>query len=405
MASKSIKPAARQSRRIHPAPAQPEPVQRRSKASRAKRARSHVDHEPHGAQVPDGPTSENDAADNLVDERDDMAAVVPANPGQRDNIADLITRLEVSLDGPLLVYWTPADAQITIEDAQALRRVLAGKPRSGTLHLCLTSQGGQGQAALPIVRELRQHCDRLVVQVPVRASSAATMVALGADEIRLGTCAYLTPVDAALQHQLAPKIAGDQTATVIPDEVARVLALWRKENGHGTEHPFQHLFPHVHPLVIGAIERLTSLSQRICDTLLAFHLAEAEHRKRIVAALVDGYPAHSYPILLEEAQRIGLPAVAMEPAVETALVEVVELLQGDVRQRRWDWDEGRLLLRRRMTVIQTRDRRAEYREDGLYRDENEENEDEDEERLIEIRTDRGWTLIDATGEGDLHIEP
>lgn len=63
------------------------------------------------------------------------------------------------------------------------------------LHLLLRSPGGSAEQAIRAVRSLQSRCRRLSVVIPDLAKSAATLLALGADEIRLGPTSDLGPVD------------------------------------------------------------------------------------------------------------------------------------------------------------------------------------------------------------------
>ncbi len=63
------------------------------------------------------------------------------------------------------------------------------------LDLILHSPGGSAEAAESIVEYLRTRFDHIRVLVPVAAMSAATMVALGADEIVMGSHSQLGPID------------------------------------------------------------------------------------------------------------------------------------------------------------------------------------------------------------------
>lgn len=51
------------------------------------------------------------------------------------------------------------------------------------IHLLLDSPGGDGEAAIRTLRALRCRGEKLTVIVPNQAKSAATLLALGADEI------------------------------------------------------------------------------------------------------------------------------------------------------------------------------------------------------------------------------
>ena len=63
------------------------------------------------------------------------------------------------------------------------------------LDLIVHSPGGSAEAAESIVEYLRQRFDHIRVFVPLAAMSAATMVALAADEIVLGQHSQLGPID------------------------------------------------------------------------------------------------------------------------------------------------------------------------------------------------------------------
>jgi len=320
-----------------------------------------------------------------------------------DPVQALIRTLQEQLHAPVLVYWTPTENNIAMEDGQVLRRILDGQPKAEVLYLCLTSSGGNGLASLPIVRQLRQHCRRLVVLVPVQAASAATMIALGADEVQMGTCAYLTPVDTSLSHPLAPTYDDGKSVTVSQEEVTRVLALWDKHNGHGSAHPLQHLFPFIHPLVIGAIERSTSMSNRICDTMLTYHMHQKTQRQKVVSALVGGYPSHAFPILVEEAAAIGIPAKPMRPEIESLLVRLVE---SHVEKKITVYDVNGLMYERRTkTIIERLGLRATYSE-RITEIPVENDDDEEDKEPRWRRSGIGWQLHrDGSDEGiDIAIE-
>jgi hypothetical protein len=63
------------------------------------------------------------------------------------------------------------------------------------LDLVVHSPGGSATAAEQIVNYLRTQFDSIRVIVPLQAKSAATMIALGADEIVMGRFSELGPID------------------------------------------------------------------------------------------------------------------------------------------------------------------------------------------------------------------
>lgn len=252
----------------------------------------------------------------------------------------LLYRAQKMLCGPLITYWNSEHGQITNNDAEAFRALLSGTPVDDTIFLCLTSTGGHGMASLRIANLFRGRCRRLVVLVPEWAQSAATLIALSADEIHLAPHANLSPVDTSIHHALGPVNQTNDQVSVGQDELSRIMSLWRNECRSKGSNPYADLWHYIHPLVIGALDRANSLSLMLCDTLLAYHMSDSTKRKRrkIAETLTTAYPAHSYPILLPEARRIGLPAREMNPDIENVLVELEECYYEAGKMKRTDRD-------------------------------------------------------------------
>lgn len=66
------------------------------------------------------------------------------------------------------------------------------------LHLLLWSIGGDGEAAIRIVRAAQSRCRELTIIVPDQAKSAATLLTLGAHHILMGPASDLGPIDPQL---------------------------------------------------------------------------------------------------------------------------------------------------------------------------------------------------------------
>jgi len=91
----------------------------------------------------------------------------------------------------------PASAEqltINLADVQGFMEA-ASNLEERELDLFLHSPGGSAEAAESIVEYLRTRFDHIRVIVPVAAMSAATMVALAADEIVMGAHSQLGPID------------------------------------------------------------------------------------------------------------------------------------------------------------------------------------------------------------------
>ena len=88
----------------------------------------------------------------------------------------------------------PADLQVSHRDIGGFMEAVSNVDER-EVDLILHSPGGSAEAAESIVEYLRKRFDHIRVFVPVSAMSAATMIALSADEIVMGQHSQLGPID------------------------------------------------------------------------------------------------------------------------------------------------------------------------------------------------------------------
>lgn len=300
----------------------------------------------------------------------------------------VIAQLSALLGGPVVTYWNNPRGSVCANDVDALNEVLERIGSHDTIHLFIKSDGGSGQAALRFVNLLRQHCRRLVALVPLECASAATMITLGADEIRMGPTAFLTAVDTSLNHSLSPVDRDNNRVSVSLDELNRVIRRWRAEQHDSADNPYKSLFTYVHPLVIGAVDRAESLSVMLCRELLAYHIADESRAHEIAATLNSKYPSHTYPILLNEATKIGLNAVPIAPDVNALLLELNRLYSEMGQKATTDFDEIRAHGNEILNILEAKDTQVFYQQDKdwFYRSE--------ERRWITLNDDSSWRRIE-----------
>jgi hypothetical protein len=305
-----------------------------------------------------------------------------------------LAALAQALGGPVISYWNNPRGSVCHSDVVALYDVLGRLPRQDTIHLFIKSDGGSGQVSLRLVNLLRQHCRQLVALVPLECASAATMIALGCDRILMGPTAYLTAVDTSLNHALSPVDRDNDRVSVSLDELQRVIKLWREQQAQGevaTENAYKHLFQYVHPLVIGAVDRAESLSIMLCRELLASHIADEAAVERIAATLNSKYPSHSYPILLDEAVKIGLKAERMPAEVNTLLLALNAHYSEMGQKATTDHDELRAHGNEIVNIWEAPEVQVYYQQDKdwFYRAE--------ERRWITMNDNSGWRRIERVG--------
>lgn len=272
-----------------------------------------------------------------------------------DDTQAIIRDVERLLGAPFMAYWNSSNGSVCGNDPVALFEILKKLGPKERLFLFIKSDGGSGIASLRLVHLLRQYARQLTALIPLDCASAATMLALGADDIQMGPLAYLTAVDTSITHELSPADRLNELVSVSQDELTRVIKLWNRETKEGDVNPYQHLYQYVHPLVIGAIDRASSLSIKICREILAYHLTDAAAADRISNCLNADYPSHSYPITIREAEQIGLQVRPMDPAVNDLLLELNTLYSEMGQRAVTDFSETKYHNNEILNILEGRD--------------------------------------------------
>lgn len=104
----------------------------------------------------------------------------------------ILRQIEAKLGEPFITYWNSPNGSICDNDVSGLYGILRNMGKVNRLSLFIKSDGGSGQASLRLVHLLRQYVTRLTALVPLECASAATMLALGADNILMGPLAHLS---------------------------------------------------------------------------------------------------------------------------------------------------------------------------------------------------------------------
>ncbi|HUO87666.1 MAG TPA: hypothetical protein VMU08_00725 [Rhizomicrobium sp.] len=275
-----------------------------------------------------------------------VEATAPARPAIKsppvlfEKTQAIIAQIEKALQGPLITYWNSTNGSICSNDVVGLYELLKTVGRVPRLNLFIKSNGGFGEASLRMVHLLRQFAGELIVLVPLECESAATMLALGADRILMGPLAQLSAVDTSLTHDLSPVDRDNNRVKVSQDELSRVVRLWQEQADGNHSNPYGTLYAHVHPLVVGAVDRASALSTRLCVDILSYHLKDRSRAEEISNTLNSAYPSHSYPITIREAERIGLNVQPLDDALNRDLLELNEIYSEMGQPASTDFDEG-----------------------------------------------------------------
>ncbi len=195
------------------------------------------------------------------------------------------------------------------------------------LDLFLCSNGGVGTVPWRLVALFREFAKSFNVLVPYRAYSAASLLALGADEIVMHPFAELGPIDPTVSNDFNPAEEGTgRRLGISVEDVAAYIAFIKSTVGitHEDElvKTIEILAQKVHPLALGNVERFLSQSRMIARKILRTHMGQADEHtiNEIVENMASRLYFHGHPINRREAKNdIGLKVVEPAPELEAAI--------------------------------------------------------------------------------------
>jgi hypothetical protein len=185
------------------------------------------------------------------------------------------------------------------------------------IDLFLHSNGGDGTVPWRLVTLIREYARKFSVLVPHRAFSAATLTALGADNIVMHPMGMLGPTDPTVANPFNPRDPQGRPVGISVEDVTAYIALIKDDAGiqHEDElvQAFNKLADQVHPLALGNVKRSLSQSRMMARKLLALHMdtSKEEHKiNEIVDNLTSKLFFHGHPINRQESrQQVGLYTV------------------------------------------------------------------------------------------------
>jgi hypothetical protein len=257
----------------------------------------------------------------------------------RPEVVPLIAAIEKERGSRVLTYYlVPGPASMAMDALRPFEEQLMEMGPQRRIDLWILSSGGQTEMPWRLVQTIRSHTDNFGVLVSGMATSAATHVALGANEIVMGPFGLLSPVDPSHQHPLLPKGTNlsDPTGDPMPFPVSvqnlkHAVSFIKREagkdglSGEAYSQVMSELFNHVHPLAIGSLEQSYELSKLVTRRMLSTHMdekADAEEIERLANTLCDDYKSHSFPIGRPEAHRLGLKVTDASDALHKAMIEL-----------------------------------------------------------------------------------
>lgn len=265
----------------------------------------------------------------------------------RDKRKNLIQKLQATRDERLVVTYitsTRPGHEIQIAD-DAFRLIYdhleAGKAlaRNG-IDLFIHSNGGSGTVPWRVVSLIRQYTKKFAVLVPHHAFSAATLIALGADEIVMHKMGCLGPIDPSVANIFNPPHPANpgQPAPISVEDVSAYFKLVKDEVGITHEDELVQalvaLTDKIHPLAIGNVQRSHNQSRMLARKLLRLHMNKSQEHEieKLIDTLKSNLFYHGHPINRDEAkQDLGLHAVEPSDEVEGIMWELYLQYESDLK--------------------------------------------------------------------------
>jgi len=229
--------------------------------------------------------------------------------------AHLISKIEKERENSTVISLICFDRPLTYPVAYTLNKMLRKIGNVQRLDLLLESGGGDIDAAAKIVKLCRAHCKKFSVLVPFLAKSAATLIAICADEVVMTKSAELGPVDPQVHH---PALDLWIPAHSIKDALSFI---------ESTHDPFVKLTmaDKLDPLLIGAFEDAQNATVQYIAEAFAC-IKDDDKRKNAIEVFTTRYKSHGYPIDRDLCSKeAGIKVISPEDGLEKTLGDLYEL--------------------------------------------------------------------------------
>jgi hypothetical protein len=254
----------------------------------------------------------------------------------RDARQKLLGELQLARGGKLcIVYVTSTRTGLEIQIADDVIRLLYDHLEAGSkiarekgIDLFIHSNGGSSTVPWRLVNLIREYTKNFSVLVPHRAFSAATLIALGADELVMHPMGNLGPIDPSVTNGFNPVLpqAPGQLAPISVEDVSAYFKLIKDEVGIRHEDELiaavSAMTEKVHPLALGNVQRSHNQSRMMARKLLKMRSSNTlDHEiEQLIETLKSNLFFHGHPISRHEAREdLKLPIVDPTPEAESLM--------------------------------------------------------------------------------------
>lgn len=203
---------------------------------------------------------------------------------------------------------------IDVSDVQGFMEVLSNIDER-ELDLIIHSGGGDVHAAEAIVEYLRSKFDHIRVFVPVSAMSAASMIALSADEVVLGRHSHLGPIDLQMSLRTPAGLQFVPAAAVLSDFEEADEAFKRR----GLKTAWRSIIDQVPPGFISECRAGQARARKMVARWMQMYMFDGRENAETTAVRIAneltnftklGY--HARPIDLQQSRELGINVTPLE---------------------------------------------------------------------------------------------
>ena len=212
------------------------------------------------------------------------------------------------------------------------------KIQDGTdkLDILIESTGGDGLVVWRLMSLIRERFKDVSALIPYSAFSAATLLALGCNNIFMGKYGCLGPID----PQINVRKKDGNTQHFGYQDIVAYLDFVHDEAGLTeqayAETAFKILCEQVEPAVLGVSRRASSLAVTMGEKLLQTHMTTAEGKIKanaIAKQLNESYFSHGHALCRNEAKQIGLAITDADINLENLMWSIHEDIEADLKTK------------------------------------------------------------------------
>jgi hypothetical protein len=282
----------------------------------------------------------------------------------------LLAQIEKARNSSVIAYVLHDNAMVADDAIPQLYDKLQALGKRDRIDLLLYARSGVIEVCWRVLNLLREYCDFLGVIVGTRVQGAASLLALGADEIVMGPLSELGGMEAVRRHPLLPHDDGGQPIPLSLGEVRALLSFLSEHSASGGDDRgratdgggevtgegrktksrpgleaeasnlqseigspqldsvvLSTLLQHIHPLVIAHLQQSDSLSREVTEKALRLHMhvEDSERIRRLVGLFNGGFRSPLYTASRAELEEAGLPVTVPDKELWAAIWGVVQL--------------------------------------------------------------------------------